>query len=159
MTVKRRKRQNQPHEAGKVYHLPHLDDGITKEITHKLEEMRRESEQIIKTHMHQDLEPQREGAGVGDDMDIAADERERELGLLLHQRHLRRIQQVDDALERMGEGTYGLCEGTEEPIRPERLVIMPLTRYSLEYQQQQERTQGRGYRFNDNDGMLSTDDN
>ncbi len=61
----------------------------------------------------------------------------------MHQRHLRRLQQIDEAFERIEDGTYGLCEGTDEPINPKRLLIMPLARYSLEYQQQQEKMLGR----------------
>ena len=61
----------------------------------------------------------------------------------MHQRHLRRLNQVNDAFNRLQEGTYGFCEGTEEPINPKRLTIMPLARYSLEYQEQQEKMLGR----------------
>ena len=40
--------------------------------------------------------------------------------------------EVQEALERMDEGTYGLCEETEEAIGFKRLAATPWTRWSLE---------------------------
>ncbi|MFI0901147.1 TraR/DksA family transcriptional regulator [Streptomyces sp. NPDC020983] len=36
-----------------------------------------------------------------------------------------RLAALDDALERLGDGAYGRCEGCGEPIPPERLAILP----------------------------------
>ena len=45
----------------------------------------------------------------------------------------------------MSEGTYGLCEGTGEPIGYSRLKLRPWARYSVEYQEELERAErGRG---------------
>jgi DnaK suppressor protein len=123
--------------------MPHIDDATLAKIVAKLREMRAESQAVISQQVQADLSA-KEGPGeVGDDLDQAVTERNREFNLIMHQRHLRRIQQVDEALQRIAEGTYGFCEGTDEPINPRRLVIMPLARYSLEYQEQQEKTLGR----------------
>ncbi|NIP72925.1 MAG: RNA polymerase-binding protein DksA, partial [Gammaproteobacteria bacterium] len=59
-----------------------------------------------------DLRPREESSDVGDDLDQASNERDREFNLIMHQRHLRRLQQIDEAFERIEDGTYGLCEGT-----------------------------------------------
>ena len=124
-------------------HLPHIEVKILGEIIEKLEEMRRESSDIVNNHMRKDLERREDSNDVGDDLDQASNERDREFNLIMHQRHLRRLQQINDAFERIEEGSYGLCEGTDEPINPRRLLIMPLARYSLEYQEQQEKMLGR----------------
>ncbi len=125
------------------FKLPHIDERTLKKIVAKLEEMREESLNIVNQNMQTDLKPREEASDVGDDLDQASSERDREFNLIMHQRHLRRLQQVEEAFERIEDGTYGLCEGTEEPINPKRLLIMPLARYSLEYQEQQEKTLGR----------------
>ena len=126
-----------------VSKMPHIDDATLGKITAKLNEMQAESKAIINQQMQSDLNAKEEVNDVGDDMDQAMTERDREFNLLMHQRHLRRLQQINEAFQRIEDGTYGFCEGTDEPINPRRLVIMPLARYSLEYQEQQEKTHGR----------------
>lgn len=123
--------------------LPHLEVKLLDQIIGKLEEMRSESSEIVNNHMRSDLQPREESSDVGDDLDQASNERDREFNLIMHQRHLRRLHQIEEAFERMEDGSYGLCEGTDEPINPRRLLIMPLARYSLEYQEQQEKMLGR----------------
>jgi sigma-B regulation protein RsbU (phosphoserine phosphatase) len=43
------------------------------------------------------------------------------------------LQQVDAALERMGKGTYGVCEACHESIEHERLLADPLVCYCLDH--------------------------
>jgi sigma-B regulation protein RsbU (phosphoserine phosphatase) len=43
------------------------------------------------------------------------------------------LQQVDQALERMDSGTYGLCQVCHDPIEPERLAADPLTCFCLDH--------------------------
>ncbi len=38
-----------------------------------------------------------------------------------------RVQQVDEALARMDDGTYGLCSTCGQPIQEERLEVRPLS--------------------------------
>jgi DnaK suppressor protein len=123
--------------------MPHIDDATLAKIIAKLEEMQTESRAVVNQHVATDLSTKEQAADVGDDLDQAVTERDREFNLIMHQRHLRRLQQIQEALQRIQEGTYGYCEGTDEPINPRRLVIMPLARYSLEYQEQQEKMLGR----------------
>ncbi|MFN0131126.1 MAG: TraR/DksA C4-type zinc finger protein [Phycisphaerales bacterium] len=44
----------------------------------------------------------------------------------------RLIKEIDDALRRIEDGTYGVCELTGKPIRAERLEELPWARYSIE---------------------------
>ncbi|MFK3936402.1 TraR/DksA family transcriptional regulator [Alkalihalobacillus sp. NPDC078783] len=46
-----------------------------------------------------------------------------------------KLQEVEDALERMEEGTYGICVDTGEEIPYERLEIVPFTKRTIEAQQ------------------------
>jgi len=132
-------------EKDKKYpQLPHMEDSTMDKIVEKLTQMRDESSKSVNHTVQKDLTPNQVEGDVGDDIDKATVAREREFSLLIHERHLRRLQQIDEAFERIKDGTYGLCEGTEEPINPKRLLIMPLAKYSLEYQQEQEKSMGRG---------------
>lgn len=49
------------------------------------------------------------------------------------------IREIDDALVRIAEGVYGLCQLTGKPIKPERLEELPWARYSIEAAREMER--------------------
>lgn len=49
--------------------------------------------------------------------------------------------QVNDALERMDEGTFGTCERCGRPINQERLQAFPYVRFCIECQSRIEREQ------------------
>jgi DnaK suppressor protein len=56
-----------------------------------------------------------------------------ENNLFAAQQRLRaQIFAVENALARIERGTYGICEETEEPIEPERLLAIPWTTLSIE---------------------------
>ena len=42
------------------------------------------------------------------------------------------LREIDEALERIDEGTYGVCEMTGEPIPKARLEAQPWARYTVE---------------------------
>ena len=48
------------------------------------------------------------------------------------------IDEVDEALQRLDEGTYGRCEVCGRDIGNERLVARPATRFCVEHQAQNE---------------------
>jgi DnaK suppressor protein len=54
----------------------------------------------------------------------------------------RRLREIDDALARMEDGHYGVCEATGEPIGFERLGVEPEARYTRDYQRQLEAALG-----------------
>ena len=49
------------------------------------------------------------------------------------------LSEVDAAIARVEDGTYGTCEFTGKPIPPERLAAVPWTRYTVEAQAMMER--------------------
>lgn len=49
------------------------------------------------------------------------------------------IREIDDALRRISDGTYGICELTGRPIRPDRLEELPWARYSIDAARELER--------------------
>lgn len=60
-----------------------------------------------------------------------SDNYERTLSLDLAAADRRLIKEIDAALERIEERTYGLCEVTGEPIARARLEELPWTRLSI----------------------------
>jgi sigma-B regulation protein RsbU (phosphoserine phosphatase) len=45
----------------------------------------------------------------------------------------RLLREVDTALQRMDEGTYGICDVCHEPVESERLIADPLTRLCIDH--------------------------
>lgn len=60
----------------------------------------------------------------------------------LREREIKRLREIDVALRKIDEGTYGYCEVSEEPIEMKRLEKMPWARLSLEAAEELERKQG-----------------
>jgi DnaK suppressor protein len=56
-------------------------------------------------------------------------ELENTLGLMDNERKL--LIEIQDALGRIEDGTYGICEGNNEPIPKERLRAIPWARYCV----------------------------
>ena len=52
--------------------------------------------------------------------------------LQMHERLRMQLVEIEQALSRIDNGTYGVCEETEEPIEAERLRAIPWTRLSIE---------------------------
>ncbi len=65
--------------------------------------------------------------------DIGTDNYEQEftLGLLESERIL--LMEIDEALERIENNTYGICLGTGNPINKARLEARPWSKYCIEY--------------------------
>lgn len=59
------------------------------------------------------------------------------IGLASNEQDL--LYEIDQALLRVGEGTYGLCENCGEPITKNRLKAVPFARYCIKHQESQER--------------------
>lgn len=63
-----------------------------------------------------------------DTYDLASEERNREINLILSDRDRDKLHAIEDALERIAAGSYGICEMCEEDIAQERLEALPFTR-------------------------------
>jgi DnaK suppressor protein len=65
--------------------------------------------------------------------DLGTDNFEQEFSLELMNGARRLLTEINDALNRIETGTYGICEGTGKPIPKARLEAQPWARYSVEY--------------------------
>ncbi len=77
--------------------------------------------------------------------DVGSDNYEQEftLGLIESERQI--LREIEAALERIRDNTFGVCAATGEPIGKARLRATPWAKYSYEYVLAQERA--RGLRF------------
>jgi DnaK suppressor protein len=74
-----------------------------------------------------------------DTYDLASEERDREISFILSDRERSKVRNIDDALQRMEEGSYGVCDSCGLEIGEERLTAMLFTRLCRDCQQDQER--------------------
>ncbi len=65
--------------------------------------------------------------------DLGTDNYEQEFALGLMDSERKLLQETDDALQRIEQGTYGICEATGKPIAKARLEAKPWARYCVEY--------------------------
>ena len=94
---------------------------------------------------------------IGDIYDIASNERERELTLSLGDRDREKLAEIEDALERLKDNSYGTCEECGEPIAEPRLKALPSTRVCVECMSKMEKElkiKGRGYEEETGLGIL-----
>lgn len=82
----------------------------------------------------------REGGNTEPDIaDRATTETNRALELRTRDRARKLIAKIDEALERIEDGSYGYCEETQEPIGISRLEARPIATMTLEAQERHER--------------------
>jgi RNA polymerase-binding protein DksA len=65
--------------------------------------------------------------------DLGTDNYEQEFALDLMDSERKLLIEIDEALQRIQDGTYGICEGTQKPINKPRLEAQPWARYCIEY--------------------------
>ena len=87
-----------------------------------LTEIAREEQQAFSLHM----------------ADAGTDEFDRDFALSILSSDQNAIYEIDAALDRIRNGTYGICEISGEPIEAERLAAIPWTRYSAVAQRELE---------------------
>ena len=116
-----------------------LSPAQEKELVAMLEQKRAELSQKLKSRRSSTTSEQT----PGDEADQAAEDTDVSMETRLMDRDAKLLREVERALEKVKLGTYGLCEGTEEPIGYARLKLRPWTRYSVTYKEELEREEKR----------------
>jgi DnaK suppressor protein len=80
--------------------------------------------------------------GVKDSVDMSLQDVNQELALRLGERESQMVADIDQALMRIDEGTYGVCARCGKPIDERRLEAMPTARYDAACQAAIEASQG-----------------
>ena len=70
--------------------------------------------------------------------DHGSDNFEQDFTLSLVEEERKELGEIDAALQRVRDGSYGICAGTGEPIALDRLEAIPYTRHSIEHQRKVE---------------------
>ena len=76
--------------------------------------------------------------------DAGTDSMEREISFDIASKEGRLLREIDDALRRIYNGVYGICESSGKPIARARLEALPWARYTVEEQHNIERQQRAG---------------
>ncbi len=77
--------------------------------------------------------------GIPDSGDVAAYSYSKEVLMGLGENERTKLRLVEEALAKIDEGTYGVCERCEEAIPVKRLELLPFTRYCVQCQTELER--------------------
>ncbi len=80
---------------------------------------------------------------VGDFYDHASSDRDRELSLTLTDREREKLRLIDEALGKIEDGSYGICESCGDEIGEDRLRVMPLAKLCLSCKIDLERQESR----------------
>ena len=59
--------------------------------------------------------------------------------------------EIEDAIDRIFDGSFGVCQETQKPIKKNRLKVVPFTRFSLEGQNLYEKRKRKNH---DNGGGI-----
>lgn len=92
----------------------------------------------MRTHGIDELAPSRDQ--IVEDVDQSQILMAQTLSMGLRDRELSRLHEIEEALEKFDDGTYGLCEETGEPIGEKRLEKIPWVKLSIDAQEEIERT-------------------
>ncbi|NQT32424.1 MAG: TraR/DksA C4-type zinc finger protein [Candidatus Omnitrophica bacterium] len=74
--------------------------------------------------------------------DMATDLYDREFSLGLAEEERERLFALDDALKRVDEGIYGLCDSCGVKISKQRLKVMPQAKNCIKCQEEEEKSTG-----------------
>lgn len=77
--------------------------------------------------------------------DAGTDQYDQDFALSMISSDQQSIYEIDQALDRLRNGTYGICELTGKPIEPERLEAIPWARFRFDAQKELERTGSVGF--------------
>jgi DnaK suppressor protein len=76
---------------------------------------------------------------LADEADLTSVELSQGVVFTLREKEQRILADIDEALQRMEDGTYGLCEECDEEIGAKRLEIFPTARFCITHQEEEEK--------------------
>jgi RNA polymerase-binding transcription factor DksA len=109
--------------------------------THLTEGIERHSEETLKRSAKDDAG---DLSSYGQHMaDAGTDTFDRDFALSMVANEQEALSEIDAAIKRIHDGTYGICEVTGKPINKDRLLAVPFTRNTAEAQKNLERNRHR----------------
>ena len=124
---------------------PDKDKKQRKEFLKQAAEMLQEMKRAATKEMQGRVKEETEGVKDEgrDTYDLASDERDREINFILNDREREKLLAIDEALQRIADKTYGICESCEGEIHLGRLKILPFTRLCVKCQEENEKESKR----------------
>ena len=92
----------------------------------------------LQTRIDSEFKALREYEPGSDVADIGAAEEQRQWQLRLLEREKKLLDKIDEALNRIADGSYGWCDETGEPIGLRRLMLRPTATLCIEAKERQE---------------------
>ena len=134
---------------------PEQDKKLRKEFSKKsaetLEDTKKQLLREIKERVKEETEGSKDEGR--DTYDLASDERDREINFILTDREREKLLAIDEALQRIQEKTYGICEcgceNCEGEIGVGRLKVLPFTRLCVKCQEEAEKENKMQKKFED----------
>lgn len=114
----------------------HLTSEHLEELREQLEKERKRLVEEYRSNVAREREVDFDEAGDLVDQALKSRDREERFGLTQAERE--RLILVEEALERLDAGTYGVCLESDEPIPLERLRAVPWARYTTRIQERKE---------------------
>jgi len=112
---------------------------LSKESKDRFRKMLLDMRQQVLDQVKTQFQSTREGGELGDLGDNATRDLAAEYAYLFSDRLRRRLLLIDEALEALTRGDYGLCEDCDERINEKRLMLMPFTRWCVRCQSKREK--------------------
>jgi DnaK suppressor protein len=114
---------------------------FVKKVGDTLLEMKKQLLREIRGRVKEETEGSKDEGR--DTYDLASDERDREINFILNDREREKLVAIEEALQRIKEKTYGVCEcgceNCEGEIGLGRLKVLPFTRLCVRCQEETER--------------------
>ncbi len=133
-----KKSAKKPAKVLKIKRLPKKELDIYKKMLFRLRAKIAGDLQQIEGDTLSGNQPSSSGE-LSDVADIATDNYDRELNIGLASNEQQLLNDIDVALKRIEDGTYGVCEIYGTPIPKKRLLAMPYTRLSMKAQEEEEK--------------------
>ncbi|MBI2987434.1 MAG: TraR/DksA C4-type zinc finger protein [Deltaproteobacteria bacterium] len=134
---------------------PSQDKKVRKELLKKAEETLLETKKQLLREIQERVKEETEGSKDEgrDTYDLASDERDREINFILNDREREKLLAIDEALQRIKDKTYGICEcgceNCEGEIQLGRLKVLPFTRLCVKCQEEMEKESRLQKKFED----------
>ncbi len=94
-----------------------------------LEQMKRELRQDVAQSNKDESDYMKHD--IGDFYDHASNDRDRELALMITHRDRTKLIQIKEALKRLDDDTYGICDSCMDELGEDRLRVMPFAKLCL----------------------------
>ncbi|MEE9391694.1 MAG: TraR/DksA C4-type zinc finger protein [Planctomycetota bacterium] len=94
--------------------------------------------QNLNSMANEALKPQEGGSDSENSADFGSDQFEQEFTLGLMENKQTVVKEIDAALDRIEDSTFGVCEGSGDKIPKARLDAIPWARYTVDYQERVE---------------------